>query len=280
MTTAVILGINWCSSVVKHFCISFLCCQCDGVVGIVHHQLLAKGVDETAGAARNGDFHGIQLLDGHRVAQAVAPQAVGGRDDKLIGAPCLDFPDGIDFGCLAVAFLDGQEFKENTCVKQQEHRLAVPIALHGKEALAGVVGVQEMHLAHIADLFILLAIRLKGDASMEKHLQIGPHLVDARFAGLFEHFFQHGEEPRRHTAQVGHVLSDARFDQQRQFLGPVLHECHAAVGNAHQVGQRVHVLDEVGAQVPYPHSALQLQVVGEAAAQDERFARKNAARRV
>ena len=82
MAAMVVLRIDRCSSVVKHFGISFLCCQGNGMVSVVHHQFLAEGVDEAARAPCNGDFHRIQLLDGHRVTQTVAPQAVGGGDDE------------------------------------------------------------------------------------------------------------------------------------------------------------------------------------------------------
>ena len=48
-------------------------------------------------------------------------------------------------------------------------------------------------------------------------------------------------------------------------------------GNARQIGQRVHVLDEVGTQVPYPNPGFQLQVVGKTATQNECFSREDAA---
>ena len=187
MATLVALGKDGRGGVVEHFGIGFLGCQRDGMVGIVYHQLLAEGVDKTACASSNPDFHGIELLDRHRVAQTVAPQAVGRGDDEFIGASGLNFPDGIDLGSLAVAFLDGQELVEDAHVEQEQHGLARPIALHGKKALAGVVGVHEVHLAHVANLLILLPVGLKGDATVEEHLQIGPHLMDAGLAGAFEH---------------------------------------------------------------------------------------------
>ena len=87
----------------------------------------------------------------------------------------------------------------------------------------------------------------------------------------------HGEKPRGHTAQIGHVLPDACLHQQGQFPGPILHQCNAPAGDTHQIGQWIHFLDEVGAEVPYPHPRLELQVVGKTAPQNERFARKYAA---
>ena len=168
------LGIDWGSRIVEHLGTCFLCRQSDGMVGIMDHQFLAEGINETASAPRDFDFDGVELLDGHRVAQAVAPQAVSGCDNQLVGAALFDFPDGIDLGRLAVNILDGDELIEHTHVEQQQHCLAFPVTLHGKEALAGIIGVQEVHLVHVTDGLILLAVRRKSDASVEEDFQIGP----------------------------------------------------------------------------------------------------------
>ena len=243
----------------------------------MYHQLLAKGIDKAAGAACYGDLDGVELFNGHRVTQAVAPQPVGGCDDEFIGATGLNLPDGIDLGGLAVTVLDRQELIEYSNIEQQQHCFARPVTLYGKETLAGIVGVQEVHLGHVTELFILLPVRLKRDATMEEYLQVGPHLVDAGFARALQHLAQHRQEPRRHATQVGHVGTNAGLDQLRQFLGPILHKGHLFAGDARQIGQWIHVLDEVGTQVPYPNARFQLQVVGKAAPQDECFSREDAA---
>ena len=68
MAAVAVLGIDGSSSVIEDFGTSLLSSESDGVVGIVYHQLLAEGIDEAAGTARNGNFYGIELLDSHRVA--------------------------------------------------------------------------------------------------------------------------------------------------------------------------------------------------------------------
>ena len=200
-------GINGSGGIVEYLGFGLLCRQGDGMVGIMHHQFFAKGVDETTGAAGNGNLDRIELFNLHSVAQAITPQAVGCGDNQLIGAPLLDFPDGIDLGSLAFTLLNRQELIEHAHIEQQQHRPARPVALHREEALAGVVGVEEMHLAHVADCLILLPVRLKGNTPVEEDFQIGPHLMQTGFARFLEHLPEDDEKPRGHTAQVGHILS-------------------------------------------------------------------------
>ena len=124
MPFAALLGIDGRGRIVKHLGISFLRCHRNGMIGIMHHQFLAKGVDEAARAARYGDFDGIKLLDSDRVTQAVTPQPVSGGDDEFIGAARLNLPNGIDLRGLTVALLDGQELVEHAHIEQEQHRLA------------------------------------------------------------------------------------------------------------------------------------------------------------
>ena len=119
MTALAVVGIDWSCRVVEHLSTSLLGSPCDGMVSVMYHQFLAKGVDETVGSTCYGNLQWIKLLDCHGVAEAVAPQAVGGRDNQLIGTPLLDFPDGVHLGGVTVTLLNGQELIEHAHIQQQ-----------------------------------------------------------------------------------------------------------------------------------------------------------------
>ena len=165
----------------------------------MHHQFLAESVDEMLGATGYTDFQGLCLGNGHRVADAIAPQAVTRRYHQLVGFACLHFPSGYHFRRATINLRKRNKLVEHADVEQQEHGGGVPRTLRSKKSFAGIVGVEEVHFAHVANAFVLLAVGLKSNATMEKYFQIGPHFVDAVHACLRQHFFEHGEKPRWHT---------------------------------------------------------------------------------
>ena len=63
-----------------------------------------------------------------------------------------------------------------------------------------------MHIRRSDELFILLAVRSKGNTAMEEYLQIRPYLFQMLLAGKFHDTHQHAEHPARNTRDIGYVL--------------------------------------------------------------------------
>ena len=136
-----------------------------------------------------------------------------------------------------------------------------------------------MHFLRVADALILFAVGVKTYSAVEKHLQIGPHLVYRVSSGGFHHFAYHGQEPRGHARQVGDVLILACCHQCRQFFVPICHQSHFFARHAHHVHHRVDIIDERSRQVAYLSARGGIiHLVGKTAAQNECFAAENAAR--
>ena len=90
-------------------------------VGVVHHQLLAESVDETARAAGYAYAQRVGRLNAHGVAYRVAPQSVGGGDEQRISAALLHLPCRYGVGIAFAALVERHELIEHSCVEQQEH---------------------------------------------------------------------------------------------------------------------------------------------------------------
>ncbi len=86
---------------------------------------------------------------------------------------------------------------------------------------------------------------------MEEHLQVRPHLIDGLLARHLEHTEQHGEHPRWHTRDIGHLLSYHLMGYHVALLLKVTLQCDALLGHSEQVDQRIDILYEDGRQVSH-----------------------------
>ena len=133
------------SRVFSHLCACLLAGFGQSLFGVVHNEFLAKGIDETFGAARDNEFVGLCLREAHSVANLVAPQAAArGNDDGVI-AVCFHLPKGHNLRLFLPDFLQRYELVEHTVVEHQQHSWIGQIALQTEESLGGVVSFHILH---------------------------------------------------------------------------------------------------------------------------------------
>ena len=162
-------------------------------VGVVDHHLLAEGVDVVGGAPGNGNLERTGGNDAHRIADAVAPQAVRRGDHKLVDSSFLHLPRGER---TAFGSIHRDEFIERVGVHQQPHPFASGARLNAEKALAGVVVLPVAQLR--SQTAVLLAVRAEGYAAVEENLQIRPYLRQ-RIRPLAGHYaLENGQKPRGH----------------------------------------------------------------------------------
>ncbi len=194
-------------------------------IGIMHHHFLAKGVDIALGAPGDSDAQRLHTLDAHGVAGGVSPQTVGCGDIHGIHRARLHTPGGHRL-CRRV--VDRDKLVKHAGVEQQLHRRRALDIGHGKKSLRGIVCLKVAHTRRVGDGAVLLAVWPEGDATVEKHLQMWPYIVDGRCAGSAYHLAQHGEKPRGHARDIGDILAERRLHQRRQLAAPIGHEGHLA----------------------------------------------------
>ena len=90
------------------------------LLGIVHHQLLAEGIDEALGAATDAETVGADGVEADGVANLVAPEATTRGDDHGIIAVRLHLPKRNDAGLRLSHLLDGDELIEDIVVEHEE----------------------------------------------------------------------------------------------------------------------------------------------------------------
>ncbi len=183
-------------------------------------------------------------------------------------------------GRVAERFLNGNELIEHPYVKQEQHSVVVWRILNGKEPFGGVVGLHVTHTPLIGDVAVLLTVRLKGYASMEKHLQILPQFMDVVHSRLRNNLFQHSQKPGRDTRYIGYILAHRRLHKSRKFKLPVSHESHLFRGHPHEIHERIYVLYKICREIAHRNSCGQRQLIGETSAEDEAFAVEDAAVRI
>ena len=91
---------------------------------------------------------------------------------------------------------------------------------------------------------------------MEEHLQVGPHLFQVLLACEFHDTCQHGEHPRGHTREVGHILTDGLTGYAVTLHLKVAEKCCFFLRHTYQIGQRIDILNENGAQVTHQRAWL------------------------
>ena len=133
-----------------------------------------------------------------------------------------------------------------------------------------------MHLAAIGYRLVLFPVGSKTYTTMEKHLKVGPNVVDTVHPLTPHHLFQHRKKPRRHAGNVGDMLAAARLDECRQLLVPHFHKRHFLRRHPQQVDNWVDVVDKVRREVAHDHAVL-MQLVGKAASENECAAVENTA---
>ena len=245
------------------------------LLGIVDNQFLAEGIDEGLGATGDDELVGVALGEAYHVADDVAPQTAGRRDDHRIVALRLDAPEGNGGRLRTVELVHRDEFEEDAVVYHQTHGSIGRVVLQAKEAFGGVVRLHVVHRRRSDKALVLLAVGREGHTAVEEDLQVGPYVFEVLLAAKLHHAVQDGEHPRGHAAQVRHVLpngfaSDAvalDFEVAEQGCGFLRHTYH--------VDQRIDVLDEDGTEVAH-QTARQVIVGGMTAAQDECLAIEDA----
>ena len=247
---------------------------------IVDNQFLAKGIDETLGTPRNHELIGIGRREADGIANHVAPQSARCRNQHGIVPAFLHGPErnrrkmGIGRNtvgrvlCPLFQFLDRHELVEHIVVEHQQHRLVRRIVLYAEEPFAGIIGLHVMHVWTGDEMLVLLPIGREGHTAMKEHLNVGPHFFQMGLARQLHHAVQHGEHPRRHAAQVGHVLRHGLTGYAVTLDLKVGEQCRLLRRNAYQVDHRVDVLNEDGAQVTHQRTG-QVVVGGMAAAQNQ-----------
>ena len=93
------------------------------------------------------------------------------------------------------------------------------------------------------DAFILRAVGREGNASVEEHLKVGPHVVDVLLARKLEHPHQHAEHPRGHAREVGDVLRETLVGYTVALKLEVGEQRGLLLGHTYEVDKRVDVLD-------------------------------------
>ena len=108
-----------------------------------------------------------------------------------------------------------------------------------------------MHIGRGDDLLILRTVGREGDAAVEEHLEVRPHLFKVFFARYLEHAHQHRQHPRGNARQVGNILLDGFVRNAVAFHLKVGEQGRLLFRCAHQVYQRVDIFDEDGAEVAH-----------------------------
>ena len=125
-------------------------------------------------------------------------------------------------------------------------------------------------------MLILFAIGCEGNTAVEEHFQIGPHIFYMLFSGDLQHAYEHAEHPRWHTRDVGHIAFQTFVGNAVALDFKVGKQGRLLLGYAEEVGNRVDVLDEDGAEVTHER-AFHVVVGRVTATEDERLAVKKPA---
>ena len=152
---------------------------------------------------------------------------------------------------LRVELVHRQELVEHVVVEHQQHRLVRRVVLYAEEALRGVVRLHVVHTVALYDVLVLRAVGCERYATMEEHLKVGPHLVEALLARQLEHAHQHAEHPRGHARYVRHVLVQTLAGDAVALHLEVAEQRGLLLRHTHEVHKRVDVLDENGAEVAH-----------------------------
>ena len=178
------------SRVFQHLGTRLLASVSQSLLGIVHDEFLAKGIDKALGASADDELIRIGGGEADGVAYHIAPQATRGADNHGVVLVFLNAPQRND-----VAPFHWLELVEHPIVKHQQHRLVSWVVLQTEEALTGIIGLHIMHVRRGNELLVLLAIRCKGHSSVEEHLQVRPNLLQMGLTCDFHHAVQNGEHP-------------------------------------------------------------------------------------
>ena len=233
------------------------------LLGIVDDELFAKGVDKVLRTSGDDEFVGVYRRELYGVANHISPQSARRRDDHGVVLARFDGPKGDC--CLSVELL---ELIEHVVVNHEEHRLVLRVVLYAEESLTGIVGLLVVHAWRCDEVLVLLAVGSKGHASVEEHFEVGPHLFQMLLSRELHDPLQDGEHPRWHSRQVGDVLRHGLACYAVALDFEVAQQSRLLAGCAHDVHQRVDVLDENGTQVAHQRSR-QVVVRCVATAEDE-----------
>ena len=108
-----------------------------------------------------------------------------------------------------------------------------------------------MHAWRLDDLLVLVTVGREGDATVEEHFQIWPHLVEGLGPRQLQHSHENAHHPRRHAAEVGDILMQCLAGNLLALLFEVAHQGRLFRRHALQVGYRGDVLDENSTQVAH-----------------------------
>ena len=112
-----------------------------------------------------------------------------------------------------------------------------------------------MHAGRCDNLLVLLAVRGKGYAAMEKDLKVGPDFVDVLLAGELEHAHQHRHHPAGHARKVGDILVHRLAGDEVALHLKVGQQRRLLLGHSHEVDQRIDILYQYGGEVAHERAA-------------------------
>ena len=92
----------------------------DGLVGIVHHQLLAKSVDVVLDTSGDNKLIGPRGGEADGVADLVAPKAAGGGDEHRVVDARSRLAQGDRLGVLVRDFAHGGELVEDAVIEHEQ----------------------------------------------------------------------------------------------------------------------------------------------------------------
>ena len=148
-------------------------------------------------------------------------------------------------------FIHGDELVEHAIVEHKQHAGITGVVLYAEETLACVVGFHIVHVRLGDDLLVLLTVRGKRNSSVEEHFQVRPQLLNIFLAAYLKHPDQHGEHPRGHATDVGHVFVHGFACYMVALHLKVAQQSRFLTRHSEEIGHRIHVLYEHGAQVAH-----------------------------
>ena len=243
--------IDWSCRVFSHLCPCLLTGIVKSLLGIIHDEFFAEGIDEVLGTTCDDKLVWILARKLHGITYQISPQATRGRDDHRIVLAHLDALQGYDGRMVGAKLIHRNKLIEDIIIYHERHGRVARIVLQAKESLAGIVGLHIVHVGRRDELLVLLAIRSEGDATMEEHLQIRPHFLQMLLAREFHDTHQHTEHPTRDTRYVGHILVHGLPGDAVTLHLEVAQESRLLLRHTYHIGKRIDVLDEDGTEVAH-----------------------------
>ena len=108
-----------------------------------------------------------------------------------------------------------------------------------------------MHVRRSNELLILLAIRCKGNTTMEENLQVWPYFFQMLFAGKFHDTYQYAEHPAWNTRDISNILIQGFLRNTVALHLKVAQESSFFLRHTYQISKRIDVFDKNSAQIAH-----------------------------